>query len=153
MSRPRATVRCSHEKVPYLEGAADAGRRRRPAAAAAASREIGDVYDHCLRAIDYTLARMGQHGLPLIGTGDWNDGLDAAGRRDGGEGTWLACFFYDILVRLRAARGQAGGRSGAARYRGRGREAEGGASMASGPATTTSSTSTTPAGRSTRRAS
>lgn len=64
------------------------------------SREVGDVYDHCRRAIDYTLARFGAHGLPLVGTGDWNDGIDAAGVRGVGESLWLSFFLHDILRRF-----------------------------------------------------
>ncbi len=80
------------------------------------SRETGDVYDHCRRAIEYVMARMGSHGLPLIGTGDWNDGIDAAGPAGRGEGTWLACFFYDILVRFVPIAERRGGRGAAERY-------------------------------------
>ncbi len=80
------------------------------------SLEVGDVYDHCVRALDYTMARMGQHGLPLIGTGDWNDGIDAAGPAGRGEGTWLACFLYDILVRFVPIARRRGGSAAAERY-------------------------------------
>src|ERR1019366_9198533 len=43
------------------------------------SRESGDVYEHSRRAIEYTLKRIGANGLPLLGAGDWNDGVDALG--------------------------------------------------------------------------
>ncbi len=64
------------------------------------SKDIGDVYDHCKRAIDYTLAHFGPHGLPLVGTGDWNDGIDAAGARGIGESLWMSFFLHDILRRF-----------------------------------------------------
>ncbi|MCL1851754.1 MAG: glycosyl transferase family 36 [Peptococcaceae bacterium] len=54
------------------------------------------VYDHCLRAIDISM-ELGPHGLPLIGTGDWNDGLSAVGRLGTGESVWMAWFFISIL--------------------------------------------------------
>jgi cellobiose phosphorylase len=54
------------------------------------------LYDHCVRAIEHGL-RFGEHGLPLIGTGDWNDGMDEVGRHGKGESIWLAFFLYDIL--------------------------------------------------------
>ncbi len=59
------------------------------------------VYRHCLKAIDLVLdKRMGAHGLPLIGTGDWNDGLDEIGSQGRGESVWLGFFLYYILERM-----------------------------------------------------
>ena len=59
------------------------------------------VYQHCLRAIDLVLDhRMGEHGLPLIGTGDWNDGLDEIGSQGRGESIWLGFFLVSILDRM-----------------------------------------------------
>ena len=59
------------------------------------------VYRHCLRAIDLVLnKRMGAHGLPLMGTGDWNDGLDEIGSQGRGESVWLGFFLYYILDRM-----------------------------------------------------
>ncbi|MGB2706448.1 MAG: hypothetical protein WBC74_06305 [Candidatus Omnitrophota bacterium] len=53
------------------------------------------VYKHCLRSIDLVLKkRMGKHGLPLIRTGDWNDGLDEIGSEGKGESIWLGFFLY-----------------------------------------------------------
>jgi cyclic beta-1,2-glucan synthetase len=59
------------------------------------------IYRHCLKAIDLVLdKRMGAHGLPLIGTGDWNDGLDEIGSQGRGESVWLGFFLYYILERM-----------------------------------------------------
>lgn len=59
------------------------------------------VYRHCLRAIDLVLdKRIGLHGLPLIGTGDWNDGLDEIGSQGRGESVWLGFFLSYILQRF-----------------------------------------------------
>ncbi len=59
------------------------------------------VYRHCLKAIDLVLdEKMGAHGLPLIGTGDWNDGLDEIGSQGRGESVWLALFLSYILQRF-----------------------------------------------------
>jgi cyclic beta-1,2-glucan synthetase len=60
------------------------------------SGEVGDVYEHCCRAIDRSLAR-GAHGLPLFGTGDWNDGMNRVGREGRGESVWMAFFLYTVL--------------------------------------------------------
>ena len=59
------------------------------------------IYRHCLRAIDLVLdRRMGAHGLPLMGTGDWNDGLDEIGSEGKGESVWLGLFLHYILSRM-----------------------------------------------------
>ncbi|MEO6637375.1 MAG: cyclic beta 1-2 glucan synthetase, partial [Ginsengibacter sp.] len=57
------------------------------------------LYEHCVRAIKHGL-NFGVHGLPLIGTGDWNDGFDRVGEHGKGESVWLAFFLYDILTRF-----------------------------------------------------
>lgn len=55
------------------------------------------LYDHCIRAIHYNLNHMSQRGLPLIGDGDWNDGMNAVGTQGKGESVWLGHFLYGIL--------------------------------------------------------
>ncbi|MFP5108616.1 GH36-type glycosyl hydrolase domain-containing protein [Neobacillus sp. C211] len=64
------------------------------------SSETGTVYDHCLRAIDRALGRIGEHGLPLIGVGDWNDGMNQVGVKGRGESVWLGWFICDVLNRF-----------------------------------------------------
>ncbi|GAA4468898.1 hypothetical protein GCM10023093_27420 [Nemorincola caseinilytica] len=56
----------------------------------------GSLYEHCVRAIKHSL-HFGKHGLPLMGSGDWNDGMDRVGNKGLGESAWLAFFLYDIL--------------------------------------------------------
>jgi cellobiose phosphorylase len=58
--------------------------------------EAADLYEHCCRALDRSLTR-GVHGLPLMGTGDWNDGMNRVGREGRGESVWLGFFLYRIL--------------------------------------------------------
>ncbi|PZX60488.1 cellobiose phosphorylase [Algoriphagus ratkowskyi] len=58
---------------------------------------IADLYHHCRLAIKHSL-RFGEHGLPFMGSGDWNDGMDLVGNEGKGESVWLAFFFYDILL-------------------------------------------------------
>ena len=55
------------------------------------------VYEHCCLSIDRSL-KVGAHGLPLMGVGDWNDGMNRVGREGRGESVWLGFFLYDILV-------------------------------------------------------
>lgn len=58
------------------------------------------LFDHCVLAIEKVLSRLSERGLPLIGAGDWNDGLSAVGLEFKGESIWLAEFFYLILGRF-----------------------------------------------------
>ncbi len=60
------------------------------------SEATGTLYEHCVRAIRNGL-RFGVHGLPLIGSGDWNDGMDRVGREGKGESVWLGFFLYHVL--------------------------------------------------------
>lgn len=63
------------------------------------SHELGSVYEHCIRAIERGL-RFGEHGLPLIGSGDWNDGFSRIGPKGKGESVWLGWFLYLTLIRF-----------------------------------------------------
>ena len=63
------------------------------------SDHMASLYDHCVLAIRNGM-RYGAHGLPLIGSGDWNDGMDKVGHGGKGESVWLAFFQYDILVQF-----------------------------------------------------
>jgi len=63
------------------------------------SPETAPLYEHCVRAILRGL-RFGKHGLPLIGSGDWNDGMNLVGAEGKGESVWLGFFLYDVLMRF-----------------------------------------------------
>ncbi len=65
------------------------------------SEQSGTLYEHCVRAILKGLTQ-GEHGLPLIGSGDWNDGMNMVGDRGQGESVWLGFFLYDVLMRFAA---------------------------------------------------
>ena len=65
----------------------------------ARSSESASLYQHCVRAIERGIA-VGAHGLPLIGSGDWNDGMDQVGAKGRGESVWLAFFRHDVLERF-----------------------------------------------------
>lgn len=57
------------------------------------------LYEHCARAVDASLA-LGPHQLPLIGTGDWNDGMNRVGEQGEGESIWLGWFLLDVIARF-----------------------------------------------------
>ncbi len=58
--------------------------------------ETASLFEHCARALDQSLG-VGEHGLPLIGTGDWNDGLNRVGELGKGESVWLGWFLHTTL--------------------------------------------------------
>jgi cyclic beta-1,2-glucan synthetase len=60
------------------------------------SSEVGSIYDHCVRALRKACT-AGVHGLPLIGSGDWNDGMNRVGIEGKGESVWLAWFLISTL--------------------------------------------------------
>ena len=63
------------------------------------SGEAASLYEHCVRAILLGL-RRGAHGLPLIGSGDWNDGMNLVGEHGAGESVWLGFFNYEVLMQF-----------------------------------------------------
>ena len=60
------------------------------------SSEAASLFEHCVRAIKQSM-KYGAHGLPLIGSGDWNDGLNRVGHRGRGESVWLGWFLVKVL--------------------------------------------------------
>ncbi|HMG23586.1 MAG TPA: glycosyl hydrolase family 65 protein, partial [Kofleriaceae bacterium] len=87
------------EKVAFLEGRAVKPDEDSYYDLPARSDETGSLYDHCVRAIKHGLT-FGAHGLPLIGSGDWNDGMNLVGELGKGESVWLAFFLHDVLVQF-----------------------------------------------------
>jgi len=63
------------------------------------SDQTATLYEHCALALDASLA-AGSHGLPLMGTGDWNDGMNRVGEEGKGESVWLGWFLHDSLARF-----------------------------------------------------
>ena len=64
------------------------------------SEEAASLYEHCQRAILRGF-RFGEHGLPLIGSGDWNDGMNIVGEHGKGESVWLGFFLYEVLMQFK----------------------------------------------------
>jgi cellobiose phosphorylase len=74
------------------------------------SKRTGTLYEHCVRALERGY-RLGSHGLPLMGTGDWNDGMNKVGARGKGESVWNGWFFLTVLnsfAKLAEQRGDTG---------------------------------------------
>nr|WP_104009716.1 glucoamylase family protein [Nitrosospira multiformis] len=87
------------ETVSFLEGRPVALDEESYYDLPAHSAQVSSLYDHCVRAITHGL-RFGEHGLPLMGTGDWNDGMNLVGFHGRGESIWLGFFLYDILIQF-----------------------------------------------------
>ncbi|MCY3022652.1 MAG: hypothetical protein NTW87_27040 [Planctomycetota bacterium] len=84
------------ELTPFLEGRTLAPGEESVYAMWAATEERATLYEHCVRAVKHA-ARFGPHGLPLMGCGDWNDGLNRVGIGGKGESVWLAFFLCEVL--------------------------------------------------------
>jgi len=84
------------EAVPFLEAPALRPGQEDDYGSPAVSHDRGSVYDHCVRALDRAF-HLGSHGLPLMGTGDWNDGMNRVGSNGKGESVWNAWFLLAAL--------------------------------------------------------
>jgi cyclic beta-1,2-glucan synthetase len=87
------------ERAPFLAGRAVRPEEESYYDLPPISEETGTLYEHCLRAIDNGL-HFGAHGLPLMGCGDWNDGMNLVGAEGRGESVWLAFFLFDVLTQF-----------------------------------------------------
>ena len=84
------------QSVPFIEGQALQPGEHDAYFQPSVSDQAASLFEHCARGLDASLA-VGQHGLPLIGTGDWNDGMNRVGELGRGESTWLGWFLYATL--------------------------------------------------------
>lgn len=97
------------ERVPYIEAPLLKPDQEEDYGLPVVSQQISPLYDHCLRALDRGMY-LGEHGLPLMGTGDWNDGMNRVGSGGKGESVWDAWFLITCqhgFAELAAARGDA----------------------------------------------
>jgi len=95
------------EVIPFLEGQHLYAGEHDSFFHPTVSDEVGSLFEHCARGLDASL-NVGAHGLPLIGTGDWNDGLNRVGELGRGESVWLGWLLYaalDAFAPLAEARG------------------------------------------------
>ena len=87
------------EQIPFLEGRPVKPEEESYYDLPNRSEESATLYEHCVRAIEHGL-HFGEHGLPLMGSGDWNDGMNLVGKEGRGESVWLAFFLYDVLMQF-----------------------------------------------------
>ncbi len=84
------------EQVAFLEGPPLHAAEHEAFFQPMTSEDSASLFEHCALALDRSLA-VGDHGLPLIGTGDWNDGMNRVGEAGKGESVWLGWFLYSAL--------------------------------------------------------
>jgi cyclic beta-1,2-glucan synthetase len=103
------------EAIPFIESRPLADKEDDAYLVPSVSETEGSLYEHCTRALDRSLV-TGSHGLPLIGSGDWNDGMNRVGHHGRGESVWLAWFLHSTLVKFAPMAQQRGDATRAARY-------------------------------------
>jgi cyclic beta-1,2-glucan synthetase len=104
------------ENVPFLEAPVLAPEAQEAYGQPRRSLERATLYEHCARAIEKGMT-AGSHGLPLIGSGDWNDGMNRVGRLGRGESTWLGFFLHSVLGEFEPLCEARGDAARAERYR------------------------------------
>jgi cyclic beta-1,2-glucan synthetase len=104
------------EPVPFLEGELLAEGQNVSYFQPRVSETKASVFEHCARALDRSLA-VGVHGLPLMGTGDWNDGMDRVGEHGKGESVWLGWFLHLVLSEFAQFADSRGERARAEKWR------------------------------------
>ena len=87
------------ETIPFLEGRLVRPEEESYYDLPNRAEQSATLYQHCVRAIEWGL-KFGAHGLPLMGCGDWNDGMNMVGKEGRGESVWLAFFLCDVLNRF-----------------------------------------------------
>ncbi len=109
------------EQIPFLEGQLLSQRENERYGEFQQTNESYPLIEHCHRAIVKGATR-GAHGLPLIGSGDWNDGMNRVGEEGKGESVWLAWFLCDVLEKFAKLCDRQGEYETASNYRARSKE-------------------------------
>ena len=104
------------ETIPYLEGLSLLPDQMDAYFQPQISAESASLFDHCAAALERSLV-VGAHGLPLIGSGDWNDGMNRVGHEGRGESVWLGWFLYTALAAFAPIAEARGDRPRAERWR------------------------------------
>ncbi len=106
------------EPIPYLEGPSLQPDQVDAYFQPERSSNAASLFDHCAAALDRSLS-AGAHGLPLIGSGDWNDGMNRVGHEGRGESVWLGWFLHTVLAAFAPIAEARGDRPRAERWRAR----------------------------------
>ena len=95
------------QRVPFLKSPVLRPDQEEDYSLPGVSEQAWTVYEHCIRALEHGY-KLGAHGLPLMGTGDWNDGMNRVGARGNGESVWNGWFFITVLNAFAELAGQRG---------------------------------------------
>lgn len=87
------------EQVPFIRGLVLKPEQEEDFGLPQVTEETATLYEHCVRALERG-SRFGAHGLPLMGTGDWNDGMNRVGSGGTGESVWMGWFLFSCLRRF-----------------------------------------------------
>lgn len=104
-----------NEKISFMDLAPLLEDEKEKYDEAVVTKEKSSLYIHCVRALENGM-KTGMHGLPLMGTGDWNDGLGGVGKDGKGESVWLAWFQYDVYTSFSKIASSFGDSHNAIRY-------------------------------------
>ncbi|MDD5323367.1 MAG: phosphorylase, partial [Methylococcales bacterium] len=104
------------EALPFLEGLALGPEQDDAYFEPARSKQQASLFEHCARALDLSLA-TGSHGLSLMGSGDWNDGMNRVGNQGKGESVWLTWFLIATLSEFATVAQARGDHERASRWR------------------------------------
>ncbi|MEN3930603.1 glucoamylase family protein [Microvirga sp. W0021] len=85
------------EQIPFIEGQQLGEGEHDAFFFPLQSEEVASLFEHCARGLDQCVKLTGSHGLPLIGTGDWNDGMNRVGELGKGESIWLGWLFVKTV--------------------------------------------------------
>lgn len=88
------------EKIPYVIGAKLSDYEAEKTMTFNYTEKRDSLLEHCLRSLDLSMGSLGRHHLPLMGGGDWNDGMNKVGIKGKGESVWLGFFLYDIISKF-----------------------------------------------------
>ncbi|MEI7996483.1 MAG: glycosyl hydrolase family 65 protein, partial [Methylococcaceae bacterium] len=110
-------VEVLEEDVPFLEGTELPPEQDDAYFEPTQSMQQATLYEHCARALDLSL-ETGIHGLPLMGSGDWNDGMNRVGYQGKGESVWMAWFLITVLSEFSAVAEARGDNAHVLRWRG-----------------------------------
>lgn len=105
-----------NEEVPFLQAAALTANEIESYRRSLIADDKASLFEHCVRAIERCL-NVGDHGLPLMGSGDWNDGMNRVGHKGKGESVWLGWFLYKVLDDFAKLCDECGEKERAVRYR------------------------------------
>jgi cellobiose phosphorylase len=89
-------IQLLEEVVPYIKSPVLRDDQEEEFNIPGVSEQTGTIYEHSVRALEQGY-RLGEHGLPLMGTGDWNDGMNKVGAEGKGESVWNGWFFISVL--------------------------------------------------------